>query len=573
MEPASVQQATIVLSDPGDPYYTLAEEIALAEQLPLAHSLDEALAQEPVVVLWVVSPAHLSDQAMVELGKEMARRSSGVSIGIISGSSLADARALWRRASEVEGGHLVAATASNPAGNIEAGITTIAGGERSVQSLTLANLIASLREADYLTFTGHGGSSYLALAEGMPLRAGSLPALPPVVVATGSCNTFRPWEDNSIALAFTDRGAAAYAGFVYSPNDGFLFAAYDGLPFRFTWPEFPIGHVVQVQNRGTLQGFAGIPYYLLLGDPRITMQVGPPYHLIAAQSSQSTMDLSYSDAPAGVIPVRVARGADYGFVEIPGVSAAWDQDPFYNSRLQMANLGGDKYVLFEHAGGDFSLHLRDRPPWLWLVGDVVLDALDHTLLFRQEGYGDLAMVVAGALALLPVALLLLRKKASPRMLPPAILIGLVFAVLYGLYALLRLEHLTITSKAVVFHPLGLLGTLLLVTCGAFLFLNARSWRGRLVAVLIAQIWTLVMVVFSLGVVLMFNAQFVQRLGVALWDQSLALQPLLALLLGSLVLGLSFVLLDAAVTSRRQGLEQPSLAESESAGPARLLAAG
>jgi hypothetical protein len=49
------------------------------------------------------------------------------------------------------------------------------------------------------------------------------------------------------------------------------------LPFRYTWPGFPIGHVVQFQNRGAVQDFAAFPYCFLLGDPRITVQSAPAY--------------------------------------------------------------------------------------------------------------------------------------------------------------------------------------------------------------------------------------------------------------------------------------------------------
>ena len=47
---------TLILADPEDPYYPLAEEIAGQEGLPIAHTLDEALAQDPSFLLWIISP-------------------------------------------------------------------------------------------------------------------------------------------------------------------------------------------------------------------------------------------------------------------------------------------------------------------------------------------------------------------------------------------------------------------------------------------------------------------------------------------------------------------------------------
>jgi hypothetical protein len=99
-------------------------------------------------------------------------------------------------------------------------------------------------------------------------------------VGTGSCQTLRPWKEGSIARSFIDRGAAAYSGFVFSPNGGYLVGEFDGLPYRYTWPDFPIGHAVQVQNRGTLQGFARFAYQFLLGDPRTALPPEPPYRTL-----------------------------------------------------------------------------------------------------------------------------------------------------------------------------------------------------------------------------------------------------------------------------------------------------
>jgi len=166
---------------------------------------------------------------------------------------------------------------------------------------------------------------------------------------------------------------------------GYLIGAYRGLPFRYTWPGYPIGHAVQVQNHGTLQGFAQIPYYFLLGDPRIALQAEPAYRQVGAETSAGTLTISYAGAPVGVIPVRIPGGARFSFVEVSGAGVAWEREPFYNSRLQMADIGDDKFVLFEHKGGDFDLQLRTRPPWYWVPADILMDALDGTLLFLQEG--------------------------------------------------------------------------------------------------------------------------------------------------------------------------------------------
>jgi hypothetical protein len=529
----------LILADPGDPYYALAEEMAQRERLPIVPTLDEAMAQDPTFLLWVVSPGFLSDEIMVDFGLALRDRPSSVSVGIISGKTLEDARALWLRAPEVQGERVYAANALNPAGNIEAEIIEFGKEGTAIQPLSQANLLESLKAADYWTFSGHGGSSYLRLGENSKLESGQIPHLPSTVIATSSCNTFRLWDENSLPLDMVRQGAAAYAGFVFSPNSGYLIGAYGDVPFRYTWPEFPIGHAIQVQNHGTLQGFARLPYYWLLGDPRIALQAEAPYRLVETQSSNGSLTLFYADAPAGILPVRIPGGARYRFVELPGVSAAWDHDPFYNARLQMVNIGDDKFILFEHEGGDFSLRLRSHPSWIWVAGDILADSLDTTYLFFHEHGSDLIMLVVGIL-LLPIVWLVLRKKASSRTLVPALLTGLGFAVIHGLYAWARLERLTVTSKIVRFHPLSLISTFLLAGCGALLFLNAKSWRGQVIAVLVATLNALLPAVLQLSLYFLASGLASRvRLGFALWNASLGTQPLIVFVFECILFALVF----------------------------------
>lgn len=538
--------AAVILADPDDPYYSLAEEIARREAIPIVHTVDEAMKRDPVFLLWVVSPAELSDQASLVLSLALRDRPSAISVGMISGETLKDARELWLRADKVQRaqlageGHSVAVNAANPSGNIEAQIRVFHNGGVQAGPLTKPNMLHHLQQADYLTFTGHGGKSYLRLDESTALRPPDIPSLPPVVVATGSCSTFRPWEENSIALTLAGQGAAAYAGFAYSPSEGYLIGEFDGLPFRYTWPEFPIGHVVQVQNQGTLQGFAQLPYYHLLGDPRLALAAEAPYQLLSDSASGDARTLTYADAPAGYLPVHIPGGARYSFVQIPGVSGAWKHDLFYNARLQTVDAWDDKYVLFAHPGGDFVLHLHSRPAWYWVVSDVLTDVLDDTLLYIPQTGGDLLALIAAVIALVPVAWLLLRERAPARSLIPAALAGLGFACLHGLYALVRLEKLTITSKLVEFSPFALIATFLLVGCGAFLFLNARSWRGRVVAIGVASFGALAPALFLLAVIALMNNLFVRpALGVGLLNYAVGLQPLIATAFQCILLALSF----------------------------------
>jgi hypothetical protein len=534
----------VVLADPTDPYYALAEEIVRVEGLPLVHTLDEVLAQDPIFLLWVVSPSHLSDEAMVGFGLALRDHLTAISAGLISGATREDARALWLRADAVRGEQVVVANAVNPTGRIEAGIMVLGPEGTLAHPLTQATLVQSLRRADYLTFTGHGGSGYLGLGEYGTLRAADVPPLGPAVIATGSCNTFRLWEQASIALAFVGQGAAAYAGFAYSPIEGYLIGEFDGLPFRYTWPGVPVGHVVQVQNQGVLQGFSHFPTYFLLGDPRMALQTEAPSRLVENQAWDGTLSLTYADAPPGVLPLLIPGGADYTFVEVPGISAAWEEGPFYNARLQMADVQDDKVLLVAHDGGNVTVNLRRRPPLPWVVGDVLLDALDDALLYRPQTGGTIAALVAGWLALLAAAWAGWKTRPPTRHLLLALLTGLGFAVLHGLYALLRLDRVTVTSKPVALAPLALLGTFLLGGCGAALFLGARSWRGRAVAVGVASFGAWAPAVFSLGMIAVSNLAFFRpELGTSLYNYALGLLPLIAFGMEAFLFSSVFSLLD------------------------------
>jgi hypothetical protein len=73
----------------------------------------------------------------------------------------------------------------------------------------------------------------------------------------------------------------------------------------------------------------------------------------------------------------------------------------------MMDVGSHKFILFNHAGEGFQLQLYASPPWLLLVGDVLADSLDSTLLFYQDAGCALLCTIAGILAIIPVVLLFL----------------------------------------------------------------------------------------------------------------------------------------------------------------------
>ena len=558
--PASRTQCElVVLTDRDDPYYPLAEEIAKAEKAPVATSLKQALLCQPIFLLWVVSPDSLSDEAMIEFGLAMKDRSSAVSSGIITASTIEQARALWENGKQVEGYSFIAINAPNPAAHIYQGqIKHFEGDQVIEQALTKASFSSALQSANYVTFTGHGGNSYLRLDENTKVLPSDVPPLDALLISTGSCQTFRLWNEDSIARRFADQGAAAYSGFVFSPNEGYLIGEFDGLPFQYTWPDFPIGHVIQAQNHGTLQGFARLPYQHLLGDPRIALQTEPPYQLADDRMEGDRRVLRFQEAPAGVVPIQVEGGAAYHFVQAQGITKAAEKDLFYNSHLQMVNIQQDKFILLVHDGGDLTLYLHSNAPWYWIIGDLLLDSLDHTLIFGQQSSGDLLALGFSVVPILWVGRQLLKKRLSYPKILLAIAIGFGASVLQGAYVLARLDQITITSKTVVFSPLSILSVFLLSTCGAIIFFHARSWLGRVLGLLVATFISWSVLTFGLLMIAAINLLgFIPEYGTALYNYSLGLLPVSAFLFTFILYGLVFWYIDSMEKGGSYESRQPT----------------
>ena len=543
-----------ILASPNDPYYPLAEEIAAAENAPVVHGLAEMQPCPPIFLLWVVSPAYLSDARMIEFGLAAKESSAAISSGIITASSLERARALWERRAGVRGQNMFAVNAPNPSAQIPEGrMLRFAQTLVTAHPLTRTGFLNALQSADYLTFTGHGANDYLKLGGDDAIAAADIPALNAVVVGTGSCQTLRPWNEDSIALRFVDQGAAAYSGFVFSPNEGYLIGEFDGLPYRYTWPGFPVGHVLRIQNRGTLQGFANFPFLVLLGDPRTALQNDPPYQLVDDRRDGDRRIQTYRNVPSGVVPLRIAGGAAYEYVEAPGLTAASDSDPFYNGRMQMVDIGEDKFILLANSGGNLTLRMRLRAPAIWLLEDLMLDSLDHTLIFIPQQGGDIAAIVFAVLPLAGLGGLLFRKKLRREKLFLAVGIGIAAAVLHAGYALVRLEQVTITSKGIVFSPLGILATCILSACGAALFLQTHSRIGKAAALWVAAFCGWAPMAFGFLIITSFNMLvFMPATGVALYNYSLCLLPAFSCLLMVASFGVILWTVDVRSADRTAG---------------------
>jgi hypothetical protein len=284
------------------------------------------------------------------------------------------------------------------------------------------------------------------------------------------------------------------------------------------------------------RGFLAWPYYLIVGDPRLALQAGPPYRVQGDETIKNARVLTFTAAPEGVIPVRVPGGAAYRFVDIPGVGRAGQGDPFYSAGIQMADIGADKYLLFAHTGGDFSVRLYRAPPWYWPVFRTVTAALDHVTVI-QHSQGSLApgWIASGVLLGIVAWVHFRTKPPLARSLLPALAAGILLTALRGGYALARRAYLTTLytqwlrtmDEAFEISAGFLIPTFTMVAGGAWLSLNARSRWGKSGAFLAILFPNWMIAALWLGSSALINALARRRYGLPLYGYGGGLMPMIA----------------------------------------------
>jgi hypothetical protein len=485
-----------VICDPADPLRRVAEEIAREEHVRVGDSWSEAHAEYGV---WVIDPGHLSDRTMVDFARAWRDRFPETAVGLITGRTPEQALALWRRARDVRATPSSAFDTRRP--------------------FPKQRFVEALKSSGYVTFAGHGSQTYLQIGSEGVLEAKDLPYMANVVIGTESCNVFRPWVRDSIALAFVEKGAAAFAGFAFSPESGFLIGCYDGLPFRYTSPEFPIGRVVQLQNRGAMQAFAALPIYFLLGDPRIALSSQPPYRVVTDVSRDGSRLITLTGAPRGIVPIRIRGGVGYSLVETSGTATSPGHG-FYNSRLQALDSGSDKFVLVDYAQGPLTLWLRRDTPWWWPAKTLLVEALDNALVFIGGSVAGSVLAFGVGFAVLVAVVC---RGATKRAIAVGAIAGALLAALQLSWVLARLGHVTVTSKNTSFNVFAIIGTFVLTGSAGALYMLATGRRGRATALLLATLPVWLPAVMVFWFTLSTNAAVFQPLtGASIYNHQMAL---------------------------------------------------
>ncbi len=163
----------VVLAEPEDPYAVLADEIAQAENAPRLTAFEELEAIDAAYVIYVASPEWLTESKLLALSTLNVTTGRYPAVGIISGSTLEQARALWLRGAEVHAGKGFAASAASVSANLESGtIWEMSADPVVTLPLTKANLLHALETADYFYWARHTSAAHWFWYEGEEPVAG-----------------------------------------------------------------------------------------------------------------------------------------------------------------------------------------------------------------------------------------------------------------------------------------------------------------------------------------------------------------------------------------------------------------
>jgi len=522
----TIHDSTVIFSKTDDPYYELANEISLAENIPICNTIEEIKECNPIYVLWVVSPSFLSDKIVHNFLKQLQNNRLGFSIGVISGNTIGDARQLYNRKSENEN-RIVSKINGRFGFNREDNykIFNYSDSDTSYLEFSKENILQTLSNSDYLNFAGGGGSNFWVEKRIPKIQSNEIPNLQSSTIISGACQTFRIWNNNSIALSFIEKGAAAYAGFVYSSIPYFLFSFPNGFPYKYTWTDFPIGHIIQIQNQGIVEGFAAYPWFILLGDPRKYVNENKPYEVLRDSLNNKKRVLEIQSPFSNYIPIHIPDGKKYKFVKVPGIGSKWDKDKFYNSRIQMVDIQNDKYILFKHNGGQVTIQLNQDAPWYRSFFHIITSSLDYTYLFLSDTNGQVLFLIIAVVFVILAARKALRKKPSNYIYLIAIFMGIAVMILKFGYVLYRIDRTMIISKELNVGLLSIFLSSIFIAVGYIFFQLSRTKFGQLLSIMIStfQVWA--PTIFWFLFIFLVNSASVRRFDFSIYNYSPVLLPL------------------------------------------------
>jgi hypothetical protein len=170
--------------------------------------------------------------------------------------------------------------------------------------------------------------------------------------------------------------------------------------------------------------------------------------------------------------------------------------------------------------------MRAEAPRSWRWTDPLLDALDHTFIVTRSTTTPWISVVISAAALLGLRYLWRKGKRPKQALMLSILTGIAMALAHAIYVLLRISHVTVTSKPVAVGPVDIVLTALLASCGAAIYAARGSLPRRIAGVLVAVLPSAGAAVVSFVFLFVFNTSYARpALGTGIYNYSMTLMAL------------------------------------------------
>lgn len=490
---------TVILSSSEDPYYTLAEEISQAEGIPIFGTLKEAEQVNPAYLLWVASPDTLTESMLADFAYGLKSLESSISVGVISGSDIEDARRLWAEPKQVQNQSYALINATKGYTGIVPDIIYDDGEQTEVTDVTMDNILSTLSEAGIIQITIEGSENLWFNSElDITVYNTDIPELGPCVIQNYACNTFRPWAKSSIALACIEKGALAYCGFIYPSISGTRFGGYTSTDMINTWPQFTLGQIVQIQNQITMRSYADRPHYFMIGDPRIYCRSESPYEVVSDKKDGSDRMIELSDLEPGLVPIYIEGGAGYNFVQVQGLTAQSMDSPYANKLLEMIDINNDKYIIIDNENSNVTIELKKNVPILWTLQNLFIGFFDAIVVRNWKSNASPVAIILISLVLI---IGLVKKRHTTRNLMLGAGVGAGMALIAITYILIRQDAIAITNYPVRVNWSFIAGIFMLSGYGALKFLGAKKTGGRIWAVLAANLNALFTFVILCGLVL------------------------------------------------------------------------
>jgi len=519
-----ISEETVVVSAHSDPYFSLAQRIAQEENLRTFENFTDVLPLLPKFIILVAAPNNLTAEKLSSIANTFKNQAYYPALGIISGSTLDTAEQLWKRRNSARpGNNFVGGDVDIYRSVYTPTLFNISDGTKTKIDLNENSLIETLKQADYIYWTRHTGAHSWFWnkdsenwGKNDELSPEEIPQLKPVVIYSPACNVFRPWRKgkDSMALAFIDKGAAAFLGLVNSPHSD-TFSKYGLLvPGLTSWKEFPLGLITQVQNKTTTGLIYNSPQFFMLGDPRIHLSKNQPYQILSDQIDETGKRViaGHSDRHA-ILSVKIDNAADYNFLSIKGLTSLSEDDLFYNNKVQTLDLGADKYLLFLHHGGDFQIELSYTPPFGRVVTGAFIDALDYSWVAFWIGpytYQANSYIYIASIPILIGILLfkIFKQNKTFKDYQKIFSVAFLLAFFRLAYYLLRLNEYTastnILDPGIMETTIGFAGVFSGVAGGLILIRDSKKILVKSLGLLFAVAHQLWMVGFVLGLLTLFN---------------------------------------------------------------------